>query len=226
MTHLIKSFIQHTNDPTHAAWFDVGQLAQFRERALDAEKLMQTPFDRCAICGTDAEGDAFVLFVHRSDGSLTISGITRTRHHGNVVLDPFAVVRMQGESLGLHRAKDAQQARVAVVIVADWLDMLDTSGANAYQPTVKLHPANQSRITKGKPPLFFSWKTVVVAPRKPSSPLQGGTHASPRAHDRRGHWRLHPSGKRVWVKSCRVGDAGLGAVFKDYKLSGDTRQGG
>lgn len=36
----------------------------------------------------------------------------------------------------------------------------------------------------------------------------------------RGHWRIHPSGKKVWVKECKVGNAAHGAVFKDYKIEG------
>ena len=37
-------------------------------------------------------------------------------------------------------------------------------------------------------------------------------------HDRRGHWRTYPSGKRGWVKACKVGDASKGVVFKDYEV--------
>ena len=33
-----------------------------------------------------------------------------------------------------------------------------------------------------------------------------------------GHKRNTPSGKRVWVKDCKVGDASRGVVFKDYKI--------
>ncbi|MDO4705733.1 MAG: hypothetical protein Q4A98_05945 [Comamonadaceae bacterium] len=72
-------------------------------------------------------------------------------------------------------------------------------------------------MAKGKPPLRYSWHTVTLEASAPKTPHQGGTHASPRAHDRRGHWRNLPSGKQVWVKACRVGNATLGSVFKDYR---------
>ena len=38
----------------------------------------------------------------------------------------------------------------------------------------------------------------------------GGTHASPRWHIRRGHWRTLGDGRRVFVRACEVGDTGQG----------------
>lgn len=43
-----------------------------------------------------------------------------------------------------------------------------------------------------------------------------GTHASPRWHMRRGHWRRLASGARVFVRACEVGDKSRGGVVKDY----------
>lgn len=48
--------------------------------------------------------------------------------------------------------------------------------------------------------------------------LRGGTHASPRWHIRRGHWRTLANGRRVFVRECEVGDQTRGAVVKDYRL--------
>ena len=47
---------------------------------------------------------------------------------------------------------------------------------------------------------------------------KGGTHASPRLHDRRGHSRRLPDGRIVWVRPCKVGDASRGVVFHDYQV--------
>lgn len=64
--------------------------------------------------------------------------------------------------------------------------------------------------------------TEVALPgvRSESKPHQGGTHASPRQHERRGHWRTYRSGKRVWIKNCVVGDPTLGYVKHDYMVTG------
>lgn len=47
----------------------------------------------------------------------------------------------------------------------------------------------------------------------------GGSHASPRWHIRRGHWRTLPDGHRVFVRSCEVGDPARGGVVKDYRVT-------
>ncbi|MBE9606267.1 hypothetical protein IAI18_15485 [Acetobacteraceae bacterium H6797] len=47
---------------------------------------------------------------------------------------------------------------------------------------------------------------------------RGGTHASPRWHIRRGHWRQLGDGRRVFVRECQVGDASCGGVVKDYQV--------
>lgn len=47
---------------------------------------------------------------------------------------------------------------------------------------------------------------------------QGGTHASPRWHIRRGHWRCLPGGRSTFVRECQVGDPARGGVAKDYRV--------
>ena len=47
----------------------------------------------------------------------------------------------------------------------------------------------------------------------------GGTHASPRWHIRRGHWRNLADGRRVFVRECQVGDMARGGVVKDYEVA-------
>jgi hypothetical protein len=48
----------------------------------------------------------------------------------------------------------------------------------------------------------------------------GGTHASPRWHIRRGHWRRLSGGRRIFVSQCQVGDPARGGVVKDYIVKG------
>lgn len=77
---------------------------------------------------------------------------------------------------------------------------------------------NKKRIKNGKRP-FFEWTTVEVKPRVASEP-QGGTHASPKPHMRRGHIRRLKSGKIVTIKSMIVNKHKMpdeGFVFHDYK---------
>lgn len=48
---------------------------------------------------------------------------------------------------------------------------------------------------------------------------QGGTHASPRWHIRRGHWRTLPNGRRTFVRECQVGSSTTGGVIKEYRVA-------
>lgn len=93
-----------------------------------------------------------------------------------------------------------------------------TSPIPAYKPVARPGLINQKRKKKGKP-LFYDWVTVNIEPPKPRSLPKGGTHASPRLHDRRGHFRTLRSGRKVWVRNHKVGDASKGTVFHDYVVS-------
>ncbi|WP_225783387.1 hypothetical protein [Xenophilus sp. Marseille-Q4582] len=140
MTPDIRAASRLTSDPTRVMWFDVGQVPEYSaDRPVDAERLMHPPFDRCAICGRDADGDLFVLTTTAGHNSLAIAGLTRARA-GIVYMDAFAIMRLEDGSLALHRASDETQARAAVVMVDEWLTRLDTSGLSGYQPVILIRP--------------------------------------------------------------------------------------
>lgn len=81
------------------------------------------------------------------------------------------------------------------------------------------HPAskirNTQRVRQGRVPLFSTWTLHLPGPVAENQP-QGGTHASPRVHLRRGHPRRCASGKYTWVQPHVVGNKALGMVHKDY----------
>ena len=66
------------------------------------------------------------------------------------------------------------------------------------------------------------WQQVAIDPERlrTASAELGGSHASPRWHLRRGHWRHLANGHRVFVRQCEVGDAERGGVVKDYTVGG------
>lgn len=67
----------------------------------------------------------------------------------------------------------------------------------------------------------WDWNLVNFDPAelKQKSPPLGGTHATPRWHIRRGHWRTLADGRRVFVRECEVGDKSRGGVLKDYEVA-------
>jgi hypothetical protein len=66
------------------------------------------------------------------------------------------------------------------------------------------------------------WRQVAIDPERvrAASADLGGSHASPRWHLRRGHWRQLADGRRVFVRQCEVGDPARGGVVKDYAVGG------
>jgi hypothetical protein len=50
----------------------------------------------------------------------------------------------------------------------------------------------------------------------------GGTHASPRWHIRRGHWRQLADGRRIFIRQCQIGGPARGGVVKDYIVKGPS----
>jgi hypothetical protein len=69
----------------------------------------------------------------------------------------------------------------------------------------------------------WTWHLVDIDPSRMRAAAQkrGGTHASPRWHIRRGHWRTLGDGRQVFVRSCEVGDPARGGVVKDYRIVGE-----
>jgi hypothetical protein len=64
----------------------------------------------------------------------------------------------------------------------------------------------------------WEYRIVKIDPARAAAVAraQGGTHASPRWHIRRGHFRTLADGRRTFVRACAVGDAASGGVVKDY----------
>ena len=98
------------------------------------------------------------------------------------------------------------------------LAVLAEAGTLTEQSVSRVHrPKLASAGIRG-----WTWHQVEIVPERlvRAPKPQGGSHASPRWHIRRGHWRQLADGRRVFVRACEVGDAERGRVLKDY-LVGD-----
>jgi hypothetical protein len=81
---------------------------------------------------------------------------------------------------------------------------------------------NKKRAQKGRVPMYEYKVLDIVADILQASPAskphQGGTHASPRMHKRRGHVRRLSSGRTTWIRNMIIGKPGTGAVEKEYAV--------
>jgi hypothetical protein len=98
---------------------------------------------------------------------------------------------------------------------------LNPAATQAYVsiPTEEDVAVNKKRLRKGKRPLIeFKLITIDGKKKDPIPVMPTGTHASPRQHWRRGHWRQYSSGKTVFINPMLVGDEKNGKIIKDYAV--------
>lgn len=219
MTPLVQKAVQMAPKPEQWMWFDVGQMKFFKGEVPE-DVVMRLPFPKVGIVGLDEVGAEFALWMTQGDGSVTVGGASLWE---GLYMWPFAYISTDAgiHYYSINKEAPASQHSIKKVftMVASVLIKLADQGGTGYQCKPQNTFLNRKRAAKGKPPLSFDWTTVVIEPPQPKVAPQGGTHAPPRWHERRGHWRTTRTGKRVWVRNCEVGDKARGAVFHDYKIN-------
>jgi len=225
MTPLIKEMVKLFSvadlDPTQMQWFDVtGAIKEYIGYDQKKYLLHPAPYKNMMLCGRTEQGD-FMLSVLAEPAATIVTGwIMKPTGYKTLGTFLFAEDNGQPKTGEVDKPIDPQDQSMMCAIVAMFYASLDMK-VEAYVPTVKDTFTNRRKIKEGKLP-SYDWHTVVIEPSKPKQEHQGGTHASPRRHQARGHWRTYKSGKRGWVKECWRGNASAGAVFKDYELKQDT----
>ena len=223
MTPLIQAMWKLVPKPHTSVWFDLGEIPTKFEVELLPEMVTHLPFDDITIVGRSNK--PFVVHAAAAGQDTIVTT-------GFVLMPEFvrlpALVCRLNESghLKVFRRDKKEFTRDENMKVIAPIQILVTrlaaSAMTAYQPEVSTTFTNKRKLAKGKQPSFV-WRTVTIKARNETSPSEPtGTHASPRAHERRGHWRTLPKG-RVWVKPCRVGDFKRdGLVLHDYKVHDET----
>ena len=232
MTPLIRSMVSRTVragvDPTQMHWFDAtGGITNQTDVSLDPLLTTRPPFEKCMVCweghaasnGKRMEFHLLITGRHPEEGILL--GAWRMPENGPLVGSPTMVYLVEDGlveygPLAENDAMDEKEGEMIMGFLSAWLGSLSRR-AESYIPSVKPTFTNRRKIAAGKPPLY-EWRTVVIEPVQARREHQGGTHASPRLHDRRGHLRRLRSGKNVWVRECKVGNASKGVVFHDYQI--------
>ena len=236
MTPLITKAI--TFFPELAAdykWFDIADIdhgieyTHERNMALIKQPL---PFSKCAIAGIDMDGQTYAVLVSQENDKLLVHGANTLANTDNLRVQIDPVFRMNpmeentddgitifyGDKQFYENENAKQVTNISIIVIGTFLKNLYEQKINTvYTPVPSKN--HVKRIRQGKMPLF-SWHTVVIEPPKPATPHQGGTHASPRLHDVRGHW-VTRSGKRFWRKPHQRGDGSKGVVFHDYRVVGE-----
>jgi hypothetical protein len=123
-----------------------------------------------------------------------------------------------GKSRGEPLTDDHPYVHCLTGMVWRSLAILAEAGTTVEQTVSRVHrPKFANAGIRG-----WTWHQVEIVPERlvRSSLPQGGSHASPRWHVRRGHWRQLADGRRVFVRACEVGDPDQGGILKDYVIEG------
>lgn len=245
MTPLIREVIARAiqDDPTfpeHFKWFDISDVKVTTDgvhfsKTIEVD-LLKTPlpFDHIAIVLIDNEGSKATIALSqkhdaRPEGVVARAWVmhsNKTSYRTSLFLyyvdeNDDVVIKFlndEGKEIPEEELSEPMKSSIhtSMGYISAFLESLRTKTLTCHEALRRKNHAK--RIRQGKVPLF-DWRTVVIQPIKPSRESLGGTHASPRLHDRRGHWRfIKKSQKRVWVRDCKVGDASKGVVFHDYKV--------
>jgi hypothetical protein len=217
MTPLVREIAALSPDvATSCVWFDVGELPKNYD--LDALVGSRLPFEQCAIVARSSwdNGKIVLLAVAGDDSPVLLT--LRVLYPDRFVKVPTFAIVTEGSvgAFGVDDEEEAQESDIKQVmgIYAHFIAVTNPPG---YRATSKASITNKRREAKGKPPLVYSWHTVIIEPPNGKRDTSGGAHATPRQHERRGHWRTCSNGKRVWVRNCLVGDPARGFVSKDYQ---------
>ena len=220
MTPLIQQMAKLTPRAHMFMWFDIGRIPYTEvEFTLNGEMLTHLPFEHTALCGVGADGWQFVLMLIGRGDYVTVSGVSFGGGH-RYFIAPFGYLNQDGGVKFIQTRDFPLPPRTQVMRALAIIDRFARSlsePAKAYRATPENTFINRARLKKRKPALDYDWHTVQVAPSAPKSEPKGGTHASPRLHDRRGHWRIR-NGRKHWVRACVVGDPDKGVVEKDYHV--------
>jgi hypothetical protein len=208
-------------------WFDITGLPD--KTMVQQNWLLEyrPPFEKCMVCWQsfsqkDLKNYNLITMIEGSDPN---EGIMVTVFRGELGAEPVVsmpLVYFIEDGFVRYGAVDENvvmkeiDGEMTLGFIAGWYRSL-SMGCNTYVASIPQTFTNKRKIAQGKLPTY-EWRTVVIEPTKPKSESKGGTHASPKLHDRRGHLRRLQSGKNVWVRSCKVGDASKGVIFHDYKI--------
>lgn len=220
MTPLIKkisSTLPYDVTQDHV-WFDVGF---FVGGDVDGKTIQHLPFDKIAIVGEATDNFEYCFLLSRFKDYTAVIGAKFTEKEYEIAR-PF-VFEVYEKGIRFHGADDEpieeRDVTFPLSVLTRLFNQLDLT-SSFYKMTPRKSPTNARRAKKGKGPISVDWHTVTIAPKVKTEGHIGGTHASPRKHQRRGHWRTIGEDKKVWVRDCWVGDAAKGLVLKDYDCRG------
>jgi hypothetical protein len=185
-------------------WFDMtGAFSDSQRANLDPVMTHRPPFDKCFVTwqGKTRHHPSYevLMLVAGTDPEEGITvcmwkGPSGTRLYPIPAM--FYFIEDDNIRYGAINEDEPVEKELAELMLAQlgaWYGAMDRR-IEAYVPSVRDTFTNRRKIQQGKLPTY-DWTTVWIEPSKPRAEDKGGTHASPRLHERRGHLRRLRTGK-------------------------------
>jgi hypothetical protein len=161
--------------------------------------------------------DVDVFMAHKSEGVDELKGSLYIATA--VIIHDGTKLQFITEDNGMLHIKAALHTCLSSAIAAIYMMTMGKNNFYMSVPTPEEAATNRKRISKGKKPLIEFKVATIEGKKTMVSSSPHGTHASPRLHWRRGHWRtMAKSGKKTWIAPMEVGDEDNGRVIKTYAI--------
>ena len=168
----------------------------------------------CYLLSEHAHGiDVDIFLARENDNSGMLYVATAVIMHDGTQLQ-FIV-----EDNRLENAQETFRTYLSSAVAAIYMMTMSKNDFYMSVPTLEEATTNRKRINKGKKPLIEFKVATIEGKKTMMSSTPHGTHASPRLHWRRGHWRtMTKSGKKSWIAPMEVGDEENGRIIKTYAI--------
>lgn len=171
----------------------------------------------------DGKYDSHVVYARQVDDAVECAYLQRDKASGRwtdiVVYARFSEPGVAEVELNLRTSESDRDlyAQAATGIVWRALGILSAN----HEAEPREVPRMRRRKLERGGVTGWTWTMVNIDTSRiqPKVASLGGTHASPRWHIRRGHWRNLADGRRVFVREAQVGDMSRGGVVKDYEVA-------
>lgn len=234
--------------PINHVWFDLTNLPNIQDKIQEKIKhrtlkdlvdggLVENyplPFEKIAVVMSASGKKHYAVTIERSDDVLSFdfwgtgfdgpaSKVVVETYLNNITMHFNPKYQQTMKASNITNYRDKHEALVGMLLftfVAISQGAVPEINRTGYRCID--NPRNAKRIKKGKKPLF-EWETVVVESKLPTPSISlGGTHASPKPHDRRGHQRRLKSGQVVYVRPHTINRHKIpteGFIHHDYRVS-------
>lgn len=166
-------------------------------------------------CGSNSDGNPSIfMVVHYRDGTVVCPAVG-TVHCKKPVFACSSRVPDDRKDFVI------DQATAYAVFTGQVMWCLTHGGVRTYTPSAVRRQKRMAHRKRTKANKVLEYKVLKLDLSNPPPEASdcGGTHASPRLHLRRGHWRKYKSGIERWIKPTWVGDKDLGVIHKDYEVT-------